>query len=65
MRNSNENFRILIVDDSDKTIEVFSNILRKEHYDVSFALSGKEALELMKSREFDFIRCKNARNGWF
>lgn len=55
MENKNEDFRILIVDDSMETVEVFSNILIKESYDVSFALSGEKALGLLKTYNYDLI----------
>jgi DNA-binding response OmpR family regulator/class 3 adenylate cyclase len=55
MTHNSENLRILVVDDSKEAVKVISNILRKEHYDVSFALSGKEALELLKFHEYDLI----------
>ncbi len=55
MKKNDKIFRILIVDDSAETIETFSDILIKESYDVSYALSGKEALEMMKSYEYDLI----------
>jgi two-component system sensor histidine kinase/response regulator len=55
MKSNNGNFKILIVDDSDETIETLSNILKKEHYDVSFASSGEEALGLLKFNEYDLI----------
>ena len=55
MKKNDKIFKILIVDDSEETIDTFSNFLRKESYDVSFALSGEEALKMMKSYEYDLI----------
>lgn len=53
--NNKENFKILIVDDDDKTLELLANIFDRESYDISFALSGKEALSMLESNEYDLI----------
>lgn len=42
------NYQILIVDDISENIQVVMNILKEMSYDFSFALNGKEALELIK-----------------
>lgn len=47
--------KILIVDDVSENIQVAMNILKEENYLLSFASDGFEALELVKSEEFDLI----------
>jgi len=50
-----QNMKILIVDDVSENIQVAMNILKEEHYSLSFASDGFEALELINSEEFDLI----------
>lgn len=45
--------RILCVDDHKDTSDMLSLLLSQEDYDVVCALSGKEALKLAASKEFD------------
>jgi len=40
-------YNILIVDDIVENIQIVMNILKEENYDLTFALSGQEALSLM------------------
>jgi len=51
----NINYNVLIVDDVVDNIQVAMNVLREENYDLSFALSGEEALSLVKEHSFDLI----------
>ena len=46
---------ILIVDDVSDNIKVAMNILREGNYTFSFAMNGKEALEIVKAKDFDLI----------
>jgi class 3 adenylate cyclase len=55
MKNSIEDFRILIVDDSTDTIKLLSGILENESYDITYELSGKEALARLRTKRFDLI----------
>jgi signal transduction histidine kinase len=48
-------FKILIVDDNPKNIQVLGNILRKEGYNVEFAVNGKQALQRIEKESFDII----------
>jgi len=50
MRNS-----ILIVDDSEDTLEVFQSTLEEEGFTVMAAKSGDEALEILKDHEFSLM----------
>ncbi len=50
-----QKFKILIVDDNPKNLQVLGNLLEKNQYNVEYALSGKEALEWVKSEQFDLI----------
>lgn len=50
-----EPFRILIVDDMPRNIQLIAAILRRENYQLSFAQSGAAALELVGERSFDLI----------
>jgi len=51
----NLNYHILIIDDVIDNIQVAMSILREQSYEFSFATSGEEALELIKTRSFDLI----------
>lgn len=51
----NSKFKILIVDDNPKNLQVLGNILEKKQYNVEYALSGREALEWMNTDCFDLI----------
>ena len=47
--------RILVVDDVSQNIQVIGNILYENNYQVSFALSGPEALTLLNHENYDLI----------
>jgi CheY-like chemotaxis protein len=47
--------RILIVDDEQKVVDVISNLLISEHYQVDTAFYGEEALEKALMKPFDLI----------
>ncbi len=49
------NYQILIVDDISENIQVVMNILKEMSYDFSFALNGKEAIELIQKNHYDLI----------
>ena len=49
------NHKILIVEDERDIVNLISNRLDKDKYDVTIALSGDEALELVKTQEFDLV----------
>lgn len=51
----NKSFKILIVDDIYKNIQLLGNILVNVNYDISYATSGEEALEIIKNNNFDLI----------
>lgn len=46
---------VLIVDDVVHNIQIVMNILREENYNLTFALSGEEALSLIDTNDFDLI----------
>jgi putative two-component system response regulator len=48
-------YNVLIVDDIVENIQIAMNILREENYNLTFALSGEEALSLLESNDFDII----------
>ncbi|MDY6802076.1 MAG: hybrid sensor histidine kinase/response regulator [Bacteroidota bacterium] len=50
-----QKFKILIIDDNPKNLQVLGNLLEKNQYNVEYALSGNEALEWIKSEQFDLI----------
>ena len=54
-QNETEQFGILIVDDIPANIQVLGNILQEEGYAVSFAMNGKQALEMILSDPYDLI----------
>jgi two-component system, sensor histidine kinase and response regulator len=47
--------RILIVDDNSTNIQVLATVLAKHNYEVEYALRGKDALEIVKSENFELI----------
>ena len=48
-------YNVLIVDDVVENIQIAMNMLREENYNLTFALSGEEALTLIKDNHFDII----------
>jgi len=48
-------YSILIVDDIAENIQVVLNILKEEDYTLSYALNGKEALQLAQNNQFDML----------
>ncbi|MBU2510935.1 hybrid sensor histidine kinase/response regulator [bacterium] len=55
MNTDNKVFKILIVDDIPKNIQVVANVLKNEGYKMTFARDGKSALEKVRSIEYDLI----------
>lgn len=51
----NLSYDVLIVDDVSDNIKVAMNILREGNYNFSFAVNGKEAIEVIKNKKFDLI----------
>lgn len=47
----NKEINILVIDDNTKNVQIIGQILLERDYNVSFATSGSEALELIKSQE--------------
>jgi diguanylate cyclase (GGDEF)-like protein/PAS domain S-box-containing protein len=52
---TDEKFKILIVDDVPKNIQIVANILQSQGYSMAFAQSGAAALELVRTNPFDLI----------
>lgn len=48
-------YDILIVDDVSENIRVAINILKKDEYNFSYALSGEEAFTILRTKKFDLI----------
>ena len=48
-------FRVLVVDDEEVFLKTLVNRLNKRNVDTTGALSGEEALELMKQKLFDVV----------
>ncbi|WP_415398382.1 HD domain-containing phosphohydrolase [Sulfurimonas sp. CS5] len=48
-------YNILIVDDVSDNIKVAMNILKENNYNFSFAVNGTQALEIVKTKDFDLI----------
>lgn len=55
MELNNSDFKILIVDDVPKNIQVLGSILMKENYNISFAYNGNDAIKLASDNELDLI----------
>lgn len=47
--------RVLIVDDIPANIQLVASILKPENYDLSFAQSGADALQILQQRLFDLV----------
>jgi CheY-like chemotaxis protein len=47
--------RILVVDDDPSTVKLISNFLRKQGYEVTGALDGAKAIELIENSHFDLV----------
>lgn len=52
---NNSDFKILIVDDVPKNIQVLGSILMKENYNISFANNGTDAISLAAANDLDLI----------
>lgn len=50
-----EIYKILIVDDLPKNIQVVANTLQTANYDISYAQNGENALDLCDRQDFDLI----------
>lgn len=51
-----KHFKILIVDDNSKNIQVIGNVLRNEKYEVGFAFNGQQALTLLQeNNNYDLV----------
>jgi len=50
-----QKYEILIVDDVSENIKVAISILKNEAYNFSFALDGKQAIDVLKTKRFDLI----------
>ena len=48
-------YELLIVDDVSENIKVAISILKNETYNFSYALDGKQAVEILKTKRFDLI----------
>ena len=51
----NRRFKILIVDDAPKNIQVVANLLGEEEHDISYATNGSQALANMEETDFDLV----------
>jgi len=49
------NHNVLIVDDISENIQIIMNLLKELSYDFSYALNGKQAIELMDKNNYDLI----------
>ena len=50
-----ENFKILIVDDVTKNIQLVASFLKQAGYEIYYALDGPMALEQVRREDFDLI----------
>ena len=51
----NSDFKILIVDDVPKNIQVVGNILLKENYQITYTQTGIQAISMANDNDFDLI----------
>jgi two-component system, sensor histidine kinase and response regulator len=47
--------RILVVDDNLKNIQVLATVLARNGYEVEYAVNGSDAIEIVKSEDFELI----------
>lgn len=52
---TNKDFKVLIVDDVTRNIQVVGSILRKSNYNVAYAQNGERAIELALENDYDLI----------
>ncbi|MBE2279396.1 MAG: response regulator [Ignavibacteriaceae bacterium] len=52
---NNSEYKVLIVDDVPKNIQILGSILMKEGYNISFASNGYDALKISKQSDLDLI----------
>ncbi len=52
---NNKSEKILIVDDVSKNIQILGNILSQKEFQIAYAQSGEQALEICNHQEFDLI----------
>ena len=56
IKNKENIFKILVVDDNSKNIQVLGSILRESGYSVGFAFDGQQALTLLqKTNDYDLV----------
>ncbi len=55
MAEPSKKYKILIVDDIPKNIQILGNILSKEHYQIAYSQSGEQALSITRHQMFDLI----------
>lgn len=51
----NKDYKILIVDDISKNIQILGNILSQENYQIAWAQSGLDTLSIVKREDFNLI----------
>lgn len=51
----NEKFKILVVDDIGKNIQLVASILKEQNYTIGFATDGQKALDSMRKTKFDLV----------
>ena len=49
------NEKILVIDDEEDICKMISRTLKSDGYQISFMLSGREALKLLKKEQFDLV----------
>jgi two-component system, sensor histidine kinase and response regulator len=56
MDKSNTSFKILVVDDNPKNIQIVGTILREADYEIGFAFDGRQALDILnESGDYDLV----------
>lgn len=51
----NNEYKVLVVDDNSKNVQLLASLLSEKNYDVEYALNGSDALELVVSESFDLV----------
>lgn len=54
-KNQDNTYKILIVDDIAKNIQILGNILSREKYEIAYAQYGEQALSILENQQIDLI----------
>ena len=47
--------KILLIDDDEQVLKVFTSFLEREHHDISTAVDGIQGIKLLEDQQFDLV----------